>query len=156
MQKIQAVFSGFSNKPATVFALYDAENDHLYINKEAPFRTDRFGDCLIISNVDLPERETLFELDMINDAINYFFEMTNSDRLEIQDAAVRCSPNNKIERDGINENGKFIYRIDTDISNGQVAVLAIAWHVKQAKVVSNMLDFQEKLFDLSSGEIYSI
>ncbi len=156
MQKIQASFRGFSGKACTVYAAYDSKSNFLVISKETEFRADRFNDCVIISNVDLPDREVLFENDQMNDAIQSYFELSNSNLLEVSDAASRCNPSNTIERDGINEQGKSIYRISDQITNGQIAALAIAFYVTQAKVIDSMLSFQDQLADLTGAEVITI
>lgn len=145
MQKIQASISGFSNRPCTVYALYDRDNQILVINKEADYRAGRFQDCALVSNSNLEDRDALFELDFLNESISSFFEMVNEDKLTIQDGASRCVPSNKIERDGVNENGKHIYRVADEISNGQIAVLAIVWYVSQSNSIATTLDFQDRL-----------
>ena len=154
--KIQATISGYANKPCTVYAYFDKESGVLVVSKEVDFRADRFSDCVIISNTELPERESFFTPDRFNEGINSFFQMVSEDKIDIQDAASRCNPKNQIESDGINEMGKRVFRLANDITNGQIAVIAIAWYVSQALTIEKVLNFQDKLLELSAGSIYSI
>ncbi|NDI85083.1 hypothetical protein [Undibacterium crateris] len=153
---IQAVISGFQGRPCTVYAYYDEESDVLVISKEAASRSDRFKDCFLISNIDLPERDAVFAPEDFNDAITHFFEMICDSKLTIKDAASRCNPTNSIEKDGVNENGKRAYRISPETSNGQVAVLSIVWHVKNARTVCKVLDMQDRFADLQLGMMMTI
>lgn len=150
--KIQASIAGFNGSPATLYALYDEKQNILVISKEVPFRSDRFSDCLVVSNVDVDDRDAFFAPEDFNEAMGLFFEMTGFGSIEISDAVARCNPMNQIEKDGVRESGKAAYNLAPDITNGQVAVLSIVWHVSKAKVISRGLDFQDKLLELSLAD----
>jgi hypothetical protein len=153
--KIQASIAGFGKQAATVYGLYDEESGYLVVNKIAKaYRDDRFENCLVISNQNLKTRDVLFSEEMLQEAITSFFDLQNSGRLRIEDAAQQCNPSNRIEQDEVKESGRS-YRMQ-GIDDSQIAVLAMCHYVKRAQTIDAVLSMQDALLSLSKGSILSI
>jgi hypothetical protein len=154
--KIQASISGYGMAPATVYSFYKVESDIVIVNKEVAYRTERFSDAILIGDVGLAERDSLFGDSDFTDAIEEFFVRANGKTLMIEDKAARCDPRQKLELDGMSDTGKRLYRVSPDITCGQVAVLATAWYVKKAQGISGALAMQDWFINADQGAFVTI
>lgn len=154
--KIQSCIMGFGGKPSCVLSLYDETSGVLVVSKIVPHRKDRFDDCLVISNTELPAREVLYDEGKFNESISTYLEMKNCGLIDILPGASQSDPGNAFETEGVRETGRRIYRFNPDMSNAQVAVIATAWYVKQAQSVSKVLSMQSRLLDIQQGNLITI
>jgi hypothetical protein len=155
VKKVQASIAGFGRPAATVYGMYDDQSGHLVVTKiAAKYRADRFGDSLLISNQMLDGRDVVFSEDLLQEAIGCYFEMVNTGRLTIEDAAQHANPQNQIEQNEVKESGRS-YRLQS-VTDAQVATLAMCHYVKRASTIANVLSMQDALLDLTRGTILSI
>lgn len=154
--KIQCSIKGFYGAPATIYSMLDATTGILVVQKSAKYRADRFSDCVLVSNANLDSRDVLFTPDDFRDAIDAFFELYRAGEVKIVDSLAGANPENKIEVDGVRDNGRANYVLASEISCTQIAVLASCWHVKRAGNISAVIDMQDRLLDILQGDFITI
>lgn len=104
----------------------------------------------LVTNLKLPAYDSLFKEEHLSDAIRSYREMVGQDRLTFSERAMRYKP--RIETDGIDEKGQQ-YRLDPNIDNAQMAILAIVHFVdRQFAITSSasMADRVAKLYAIMS------
>jgi hypothetical protein len=132
---IQATFSGFMNKAASIYSVYDDERLILAVSLMGEFTRERREGCVLITNDStLEDYDVLFGEDKFQDSIGSYFSLLNgmaadaaSKKLVISEKAMRSDPQIALEADGMNESGPK-YRISPDITSAQIAVLATCWY----------------------------
>lgn len=152
--KFEVSISGYgqSGKPVTLQCFYDHSGDVLVVMREVPFierRTDGFA---LVTNMELQTRDFLFSDDHIREGIREYFARTGLGTIDIDAAIVRYQPDAKIENDGIDERGPK-YRLDPEIGNGQVAIIAAVAFIKSQRPVIDAIgavDDFTKLYDVLS------
>jgi len=154
---IQSSITGFSGKPSTVLFGYDEETNVLMAHSMAELKRARIDKCFIITNMEAIDNDLLFTPAMLKEAIHAYFFLTNSlsaddstARFILSKKAVRCDPSNSIEKDGFDENGDK-YRMNDDITNAQIAVLAACYYVSRYVIATD--DAQRMIDELSNIDI---
>lgn len=153
--KIQANIIGYPGEPVTLLSFYDAETSLLVVHKDVKYREDRVSDSVIVSNTDLPARESLFDNDQVEEGILCYLEMKNSGRIDMREAAARFDPSQKIQPVE-STNAKVRFQVHPLIDNGAIAVIATCWHVKRAKGIERHLSAADALYSIARGSILSI
>ena len=140
--------AGYKGKAASVFCAIDRGTGVLAVARESDLElTDRNG-FLRVSNVTRDEFvDLLFTEESLRDAIAAYFELQSLGLLRISERVGRISPDSRIERDGVDERGTK-YRLSSDISSGQVAVLIASWVAKSQRDAESALEFADDLLDL--------
>lgn len=150
--KLQASFSGYQGKPATIFSVYDDESMILAISIEKEFTREAQPDCVIITNDSLQDYDVLFGEKQILEAIESYYAMVKgvaadgvTKRLIFSERAQRADPVTAIEVDGMNESGQR-YRISPDMTCSQMAVMATAWYAnKKGGLFERAMAFNDEL-----------
>ena len=142
---IRVNIAGYGGAPVSMFCAYDPETDILAVARESEYEDGPRDGFLKITNQDRDGAyDALFSEELTKGAIGSFFELDALKLLNISSKVQRCSPLNKIERDGMDEGG-MKYRIAPDISNAQVAVLAAAWYVNAQRGVTAVREFADEM-----------
>ncbi|MGI9213556.1 MAG: hypothetical protein ACR2HF_13875 [Methylococcaceae bacterium] len=164
MMPIQATMTGYSGKPATLFAGYDTDSRVLACSVEAAYRVERHGACAIITNDSgIQQRDMLFREADLADAIVAFYALMGgiatdgkSARLIFSDKAQRANPIDSIDKDGIGESGQK-YRISDAVSNGKMATLAACWYaVHFAGTYARTRQAHKHMTRLELGDVFTI
>ncbi len=170
MTPIQATVIGYSGKPCTLFSAYDEDNLVLVVSTEVSYRRDRFENCLIVTNDDAIERDTLFKEDYLSEAIAAYFMLYQgmaidgqSSKFSLSEKAQRANPAQSIEKDGMDSNGQR-YRISESITCAQIAALATCWQVSQLISANKAIEMADRILELETdfhkglmaGEIFTI
>lgn len=143
--------AGFIGAPASVYGAYDPATDLLTIVREGKLYDGgpREGWLKITSSDRDGAYDALFKPDEeMREAIVAFFELDAHKLLNLQSAATRFNPANKIERDGMDESG-LKFNIHPDAGNAQVAVLAAALWVGRQRGFQSAKEFGEEMRLLS-------
>jgi hypothetical protein len=129
---IRVNMSGYKGAAVSIFAAFDPRTSVLSAAREHPKleEADRPGFLRISNQVDDPHRDALFNEDELSDAIRAYHDMRAGGRLVMAPALQRHDPSNRIEADGVDERGTK-YRISSDITAGQVAILAACWYARR-------------------------
>lgn len=151
-QAMQSSVLGFGGRPATVLGLYDPDNDTLTIAKAVDFKRERVKDALVITNDQAAQlRDALFTADDFQTAINAYIAMRDgygrdgaTKRLILAPDVERFNPRSAIDLDGYTETGAR-YKVNPDISSGQVAVLAMCWHASKSSGMYAAMSFAQEL-----------
>lgn len=150
---IQASFRGYgADKAATVFGLYNNGTGILAISRVTDYRPTRFKESVIISNF-ADEREMHYTEELMREAVAAFFDMQGGRLITFADGVMSANPGTKIEPDGVDERGTK-YRFAPDISNSQIAVIAMCLYAQRAGTFSKV----EKMYDdleAMQSEVYS-
>jgi hypothetical protein len=139
---IQAIIKGYHGDAVTVYSKWT--NGILVVNKVTAYRSDRFNDCLIIADADVPARESFFTDEHISEAIGAYMHMNACSELDISDRAARCSPEHFVQ-DADTNNGERRFIVKPQVENAVVAVLATCWQVKRSKAITKSLSMMDAL-----------
>lgn len=145
--RIQAHVTGYSGKAANVLGALDMESGLFIVAKELG-PDERMDDVIVVSNDPRAERrDSLFDEDKLQNSIRLFFRAQATGMIELLPGVSKFDPSHKIEADGVGENGSK-YRLSPDISNGNVAVLALLDAADRAYKAQSATDFSDELADL--------
>jgi hypothetical protein len=140
---VQAQIVGYHGRAVNLLCMLDQQTGLILIGKELEANQRHQGALFVTNDAQDPQtamRDELFEADHLRDAIALYFARDGSGRLAMVAATERHKPAHKIERDGYDERGAR-YRLADDVSNGNVAVLAIVWTIAQADLAQEGIDF---------------
>ncbi|MFJ3487137.1 hypothetical protein ACIPL1_27515 [Pseudomonas sp. NPDC090202] len=144
--KIMASISGYAGEPVTLLAFLDPANGILAIAKKAPtFRDKADEGYAFITNRRTESYDCLFTEEHMADAIRAYLMGEGSETIKVGDSAARYKP--RIETDGVTDTGQK-YRLHPGLSNGEVAVLALAHFQQRQGAISNASDAMDEMYDL--------
>lgn len=150
--KIQATIGGFHGEPCTMISLLDERTGIIVISKTIKYRENRYApDFALVSNLDLPELDMSFTDELLRDSIRSYFTRKAQLTLDVLTEVRRYEPDNCIERDTVDEGGRR-YRINADINNGQVAILATIALVESQSSFAAAVDMANELADFYRAE----
>lgn len=127
--RIQATISGFTGEAVTLLSVLHEDTGVLVIAKKVRFREERIEapegepQFAVVTNLDLPDMDMRFTDAHLRNAIRDYFTRRAQGTLDMAEGVRQFEPDQRIEQDGVDENGRR-YRISSDISNAQIAVLA--------------------------------
>lgn len=144
---IQAEISGYQGPAVNLLGALDTDSGLLIVARTLPLG-DRAPEALVSSNDPRTDgRDTLFDEDRLQDAIHNFFRAKSTGMVELLPAVNRYDPSNRIENNGIDEHGTK-YRLHPDITNGDIAVLAMIDAAHRAYGTEAVADFASEMADL--------
>lgn len=151
-QAVQANIAGYNGRSSTVLSVYDSSTDFLLIQKEVPWKHTRVLDeCAVVSDdASFEFRDMLFLDDMIRDSIDYYYEMKNGEKIEFSESATRCMPGSAIAFDKVSERGKE-YRINPDINNAQMGILATIAFIKNQSGINTSLSMFDEIREINNS-----
>ena len=145
---IQVSIAGFADQPCTLIGVLDEQTGVLVIAKSIPFRENRADESMaFIANIDTKDLDWRFSDDHLRAGIGRYFARKDQDLLAIQDSVTRFIPDSRLEMDGVDEKGRN-YRIASDITNGQIAVLAMVAYADRQTTMADCQSFCEQLSDI--------
>lgn len=122
--RLQAEVSGYKGPAVNIMAALDPDSGYLVVARELKMG-ERISGVLVTSNDPrAQQRDRLFTEDDLQEAIRLYFRAQSTGMVELTPNVSKHEPAHKIENDGINENGTK-YRLNPDITNGSIAVLAL-------------------------------
>lgn len=145
--RIQAEITGYAGNPVNLLGALDTESGLFIIAKELKFGERMDGAVVVANDPRSERRDTLFAEDRLPDAIRVFFRAHSTGMLELHAAVAKHNPEHKIESDGLSESGTK-YRLGADVSNGAIAVLALAHTAERTYAAQSATDFASELADL--------
>lgn len=144
--------AGFSGDGSSLICAYSPETDMLLVSRSQNYEggepkgkdgkslRDQFL-CLTNQQSD-KIHDGVFEEEFFKDAIRAFFSRRDMRLINLSKDSTRFDPSNKIERDGVDQNG-VRYRLADDITNPMVAVLIACYYAMKQKDVESANDFME-------------
>lgn len=137
----------------TLFGELDRASSVLLIDLSREIRpgepVKRRRGCAVLTNDPLSDdHDLLFTEDALRQAIADYYTFVGRDLLVLDDKVSRFNPQSVIEADGIDERGRK-YRFATNISNGQVAVVAMCWFALQQSGFASQIAALDDYADLS-------
>lgn len=97
----------------------------------------------VLSNYAGSDSDVVFAETDLQEAIRDYFAFAGRGLLEFADQVNAFNPQSKIEPDGLDESGRK-FRVGNDISNGQVAVIALCWFaVRQSGFAAQLEAFDD-------------
>lgn len=152
--KIQSTIAGFKGEPKTLIGNLDERTGVLVVVKEVKHRENRIApDFALVSNLALPELDFTFEDKHIRDTIRAYYTRKAQGTLDVLNEIRSCEPDNNIEQDAVDEGGRR-YRINPDITNGQVAILAAVAFVEHQTGFSTAVSVANELAEFYRVESF--
>lgn len=151
--RLQATIGGMSatigERPVTLLGELDGPSGVLLIDIERPVdptqRLQRVEDCALVTNDPAAaDFDVLFTDEHIRGAIAAYFNFAGRGLLSLEDALARHNPGSNVEPDGIDEHGRK-YRFAQNITNGQIAVIAMCWFAEQVQGFGRQIDALDDL-----------
>lgn len=128
-----ASVSGYAGDSITLMAFADPETGVLSIVKSATeFKPEADEGFAFVTNLRAQSYDCLFKEEHLAQAIRDFVVGFGEETVALGNAAMRHTP--RIETDGVDENGQK-YRLHADMTNGEIAVLALVhFHMRQKAI----------------------
>jgi len=146
--KIMASVSGFSGEKVTLLAFLDPATGVLAIAKKTrEFREVGDEGYAFVTNTRTEAYDCLFTEEHWEQAIRDFTVAEGNESLKLGDEAARFTP--RIETDGVGEKGQK-YRLHADLTNGEIAVLALVHFQKRQQAMSAVDSVMDEWCDLIS------
>ena len=145
--KFQSSIAGYNGPAVTLICALVNEDGVLVIADDSALQEQRKEGFGVVSNVDLPSVDFRFTDDKLRDAIIAFYARDSQDTIDLDSKLARHSPSQSITTDGIDERGPR-FRLNADITNGQIAVLAACAFCAQQTPVSSALSMMGEMTEL--------
>lgn len=145
-----AGYGGEGAKPTTLAAFFDESKGTMVALKEIDFREKAEPGVAFVTNLRLENYDCLFTESHLQAAILAYREGVATVAFILADDVSKHRP--RIETDGIDTSGQK-YRLDANMTNGQVAVLALAhFQTRQRSVgsLTSQMDKMTSLYDIRS------
>lgn len=150
---IQAEATGYQGPSVTVLGALDTDSGMVVISKELAHGDTHPGAVVISNDPRSERRDSLFTEQKLQTAIRLYFRAIASDLLELWPAVKKHDPQSRIETLGINELGTS-YRLSPDLTNGNMAVLAVLDAADVAMNAQGSTEFARDLADMYGDEDY--
>lgn len=145
--RIQAEITGYQGKAVSLLGALDTESGLFIVAKELQVG-DRPEGAIVVSNDPRSERrDSLFCEEKMQDAIRLFFRAQATGMVELLASMSKHDPAHRIEAGGLDEHGTK-YRLSPDVSNGNVAVLALIHAADNAYKAQSVSDFSAELAEM--------
>lgn len=161
-QKLQANIEGYLGRPVSLFGVIDTDTGVLTVVKSSLFRQGRKTDCVFINNSHRADCDFAFDETKFKDAITSYYSLKGgmaadeqTPLLMIGSKVGASDPKSAIELDGISDTG-MDYRIASDITNLQVAVLAMCLYTHQSVVVDDCINMFDEITKIMQGGIITL
>lgn len=161
-QKLQANIQGYLGKPASLFGVYDTETGVLNIVTQASKKQDRREDCIFITNQTKTAYDFFLEESSLLDSIRSYYRLKGglakdnmTALLAFSGKAGSADPSSGIEQNGVTNSG-MEYRIAPDITNAQIATLAMCLYVDKGDMVEDALEMFSALDEIMNGNLVTI
>ncbi|WP_244118704.1 hypothetical protein [Burkholderia gladioli] len=118
--------------------------DAASIAKGPPLEHRIPGALIVSNNPRLDDRDRLFDEDKLQAAIRRFHSLTTTRLIKFEPDAMKHNPSNWIEPDTMNERGTR-YRLNPDIGNGAIAVLAMVEAINVSLGAAEMMDASDEI-----------
>lgn len=143
-------YGGAGAKPVTLAAIRDDATGILSVAKEVKYRDVAPPGFAFVTNMRLPNYDCLFEEEHLQGAILAYKEGEGLTTFVIDDEVAKFRP--RIETDGVDTKGQK-YRLDGEITNGEMAVLALAHFQSRQRSIgalSGQIDRMTRMYDILS------
>lgn len=152
--RLQVTIGGLATKGSEVHTLLgeiDAASGVLLVDFSVRVRAGeqekRQEDCAVLTdNPTTKDRDMLFGEKDVAAAISDYFQFAGRGLLMIDESMAIFDPRSRIEPDGVDESGRK-FRIAPDITNGQIAVMAMCWFAVRQRQVASSLEMMESFGD---------
>jgi hypothetical protein len=145
--RVQAEITGYKGPAVNLMGALDPASGLLVVARELKLG-ERIDGVIVTSNDPRSERrDRLFTEDDLQEAIRLFFRSQSTGMIELLPNVAKHEPAHRIENDGIGENGTK-YRLNPDITNGAIAVLALVALADGTFKAQSATDFCNDLADM--------
>lgn len=152
--KIQVSIAGYGGvgaEPITLLAQKNETSGVLAVAKKVEYRTEAAAGFAFVTNLKLDNYDCLFQEEHLSNAIRSYKEAEGMGMIVLGPDVAKYAP--RIAVDGIDMNGQK-YRLHDNMSNGELAILALAHFMSRQKAISAHSAQADKLFSLY--EIFSV
>ncbi len=160
-QKLQANIQGYLGKPVSLFGAYDTETGVLIIVTQTNKKDPR-EDCVFITNQIKTEHDFFMDENGLLGAISCYYRLKGGVAKDHQTPllgfgpkAGSADPANSIELNGVTNSGRE-YRIAPDITNAQIASLAMCLYVDKGNTIEESLEMFSTLDEIMEGNWVTI
>lgn len=161
-----ASISHYAGNPLSILSFIYTEDDGNMVLSFSEAKNYEFAGknklTLISDSTISAEFDMHFKPENFHEALQAYYELKSQNLIFLDESLLRFSINENIQPNGVNENGKIRYEIDS-LSNGNIAILATCLyyinHQKYTKgldACSNFIEASQSLYEPSVGVIYTI
>lgn len=145
--KIIVSISGYAGESITLAAFLDHATGVLAVLQGLKYREAREPGMAFVTNTKAPDYDCMFTEEHMAEAIRDFREGEGTGMIKLSDNTMRHKP--RIESDGVSETGQK-YRLHPDLTNGEVAVLALTHFMQRQRAVHTVDSALDAMLDLMS------
>lgn len=142
---IMVSITGYGGGPTSLVAFLDPATGVLAIGKGIKYRELADEGYAFVTNTRADAYDCLFTEDLWADAIREFLVGEGSETVTLMDEAARYKP--RIETDSVGEAGQK-YRLPEDLTNGEVAVLALVYFQKRQQALNITSSAMDDMFEI--------
>lgn len=144
---LQAAITGYKGQAANLLAAVDGDSGLVIVSQEVAIGGRTPGALLVSNDPRAAERDMLFDEGKLAGAIERYFRAEATGMVELLAAVQRHKPTNQIQVAGIDASGTR-YQLSPEITNGQVAVLAIMYAATNSLSIEETADFAQEMADM--------
>lgn len=144
-------YGGSGAEPITLFANRDEATGVLVVLKQHEYTESPKPGHAFVTNMKLADYDCLFKEEHLGEAIRAYKEAQGMDMIILAPDAQKYAP--RIQTDGIDTQGQK-YRLHENMSNGELAVLALTHFMSRQRAISATTGAADKMF--SMYEIFSV
>lgn len=144
-------YGGAGAEAISLVALKDEATGVLAILKKVDYQAAPIPGQAFVTNLKLDNYDCLFKEEHLGDAIRAYKEAEGMGTIVLGPDVAKYAP--RIAVDGIDQSGQK-YRLHENMSNGELAVLALTHFMSRQKAISAREGQADKLF--SMYEIFSV
>lgn len=138
-------YGGTGASPITLAALRDDATGVLSVAKGVKYRDEPLVGFAFVTNMRLPNYDCLFTEEHLQSAILAYKEGEGLGTFLIDDEVAKHRP--RIETDGIDTKGQK-YRLAPDFTNGEMAVLALAYFQSRQRSIGGLSDQMDRIANM--------
>ncbi|KVN83420.1 hypothetical protein [Burkholderia ubonensis] len=144
---LQAEITGYKGPAVNILAAVDGGTGLVIVSQEVAFGERSPGALIVCNDPRAPSRDLLFDEGKLAGAIERYFRADSTGMVELLSAVQRHKPSNAIQATGLDASGTR-YQLSPEITNGQIAVLAIVYAASNSLSIEDTAEFAQDMADM--------
>ncbi|WP_109479120.1 hypothetical protein [Paraburkholderia sp. C35] len=151
---LQAEINGYKGQAVNLLAAVDAGDPGaadgtglVIVSQELPLGHREPGAMMTSNDPRAPARDLLFDESMIAAAIDLYFRADSTGMIELLSPVQRFNPGGAVQVRGVAATGTR-YELNPEITNGQIAVLALMYAANRSMSVADTSEFADEMAEM--------
>jgi hypothetical protein len=144
---LQAEINGYKGQAVNILAAVDGGTGLVIVSQEVAFGERTPGALIVSNDPRAPSRDMLFDEGKLAGAIDRYFRADSTGMVELLASVQRHKPTNAIQVGGVDASGTR-YQLSPEITNGQIAILAIMYAAGNTLSIEDTSEFAQDMADM--------